>query len=250
MESKKDFYRSWLVVVHFLILIITTLVIASSARAVGVRGKQSPQSEKNNVQNSQNNTPEDTAQASRERSGSDEAQFKDSASMKWMARKLGVSTATAYGLSVALNFITMVVLVVLPLRSRLPALFRNRTQLIRQGLDEARRASAEARERLSAIESRLTQLQSEIARIQTIADRESQVEQERILAAAEKEKAKIVEAAGREITAAVSRANLDFRTYAAELAVTLAASGTQVDASTDEGLLRSFIDQLRPNGCN
>jgi F-type H+-transporting ATPase subunit b len=51
-----------------------------------------------------------------------------------------------------------------------------------------------------------------------------------------------------EIAAAVDQARRELKAYAADLAVTLAAKRIQVDVSTDEELVRSFIDQLGRNG--
>lgn len=220
-------------------------------QTAGMKPQQVSESEKTRTSASQSSVPEQPTKAGREASsGGDNAQFKNSPSLQWMARKLRVSTATAYGLSIVLNFFTIVAVVVLLLRSKLPALFRNRTQAIRQSLDEARKASAEAQQRLSDIESRLGKLQAEIAAMQSAADQESKAEEERIRAAAGEEKRRIVEAAEQEIAAAVSLAKRDFKAYAAELAVTLAANSIQVDASTDEALLRSFVDQLGRNRSN
>jgi hypothetical protein len=87
-------------------------------------------------------------------------QFKNSPSLKWMADELGVSTAVAYRLTVAFNFATLVTLIVIPSRSKLPAIFRDRTELIRQTLEDAQRASTEAKKRLVAIESRFAKLGS------------------------------------------------------------------------------------------
>ena len=55
-------------------------------------------------------------------------------------------------------------------------------------------------------------------------------------------------AAEREIAAAVNQARRELKAYAVDLAVTLAATRIQVDVSTDEQLVRSFIDQLGRNG--
>ena len=59
-----------------------------------------------------------------------------------------------------------------------------------------------------------------------------------------------MEAAEQEIAAAVNLARRDFKTCAANMAVTLAASRIQVDAATDEGLVMSFIEKLGKNGSN
>jgi len=103
---------------------------------------------------------------------------------------------------------------------------------------------------LSAIETRIAKLQSEIAGMESAADREWQAEEQRIRATTDEEKHKIVEAAEQEIAAAANLARRDFKAYAANLAVTPAASRIQVDAATDEGLVKSFIEKLGTNGRN
>ena len=256
MGLKSHTSRFWLAFPLLPILMVTCLAVvrakvqpaATPPKTVATNTQLSSTSE-NRIRDA-NSVVDPSPKDGRGASGDPEAQFKNSASLKWMARKLGVGTATAYALSVVVNFLVIVAAGVLLLRSRLPALFRNRTQLIRQGLDEARKTSAEAQRRLSAIEERLGKLQSEIAAMQSVADQESQAEEERMRAAAEEEKRKIVEAAEQEITAAVGLAKRDFKAYAADLAVTLAANSIQVDASTDEALLRAFVDQLGQHRSN
>jgi F-type H+-transporting ATPase subunit b len=134
------------------------------------------------------------------------------------------------------------------LRSKLPAIFRKRTELIRQGLRDAQRASTEATQRLSAIESRLAKIGCEIATIQSIGDQQWQAEEERIRVAAEEDKCRIAKAAEHEIAAAVNQARRELKAYAADLAVTLAATRIQVDVSTDKELVRFIIHQLGRNG--
>jgi len=64
-------------------------------------------------------------------------QFENSPSLKWMADELGVSTTAAYRLCVVFNFATLVTLILIPLRSKLPAMFRDRTEFIGQTLEDA-----------------------------------------------------------------------------------------------------------------
>lgn len=205
--------------------------------------------EKNYTKTAQNNSPDEIASAAQTLDDDEtNEQFKNSPSLKWVAETLRINTAVAYRLSVAFNFVALVTLIAIPLRSRLPAIFRKRTELIRQGLEGAQRASAEATQRLSAIESRLAKIGCEIATIQSIADQQWQAEEARIRVAAEEEKCRIVKATEHEIAAAVNQARRELKAYAADLAVTLAATRIQVDVSTDEELVRSFIDQLGRNG--
>jgi F-type H+-transporting ATPase subunit b len=80
------------------------------------------------------------------------------------------------------------------------------------------------------------------------AQAEAQKEESRILAAAKEDKRKIVEAAEQEILAATRLARTELRAYVSELALTLAEKRIQVNASTDQELVRTFLDQLGRNG--
>jgi F-type H+-transporting ATPase subunit b len=175
-------------------------------------------------------------------------EFKNSPSLKWMAGRLGVSTALAYRLSVTLNFAALVTLIVIQLRSKLPAIFRQRTELIRRALDDAERASVEAKERLSGIELRLAKIGSEIMAIQSTADQQWRAEEQRIHVATAEATRRIAEMAEKEIAVAVDRARHELKAHTAGLAVSLAATRIQVDNSTDQALVRDFISQLGQNG--
>src|SRR5262249_47055544 len=72
------------------------------------------------------------------------AQFKRSPSVKWLARKTGLSLDGAYWLSFITNFLIVVVLIWLGLKSNLPAMLRNRTQDVQRAIQEARHASEDA----------------------------------------------------------------------------------------------------------
>jgi len=189
------------------------------------------------------------AETSREAAGEDEtAEFKHSATVRWLAGITGLTPFSAYWVFVAINFAIIAVLLVLIMKSKLPAAFRTRTASIQQGIAEAREASEKAQRRLSDIESRLAKLDTEIAAMAAAAETEAQKEEARIQAAVEEDKRKIVEAAEQEIVAATRLARTELRAYVSELAVTLAEKRIQVNASTDEELVRSFVDQLGKNG--
>lgn len=193
---------------------------------------------------------ENSSSSRRDSTSGDEAQLKNSASLRWMARKVRVSTATAYASSVILNFLTIALLVVLFLRSKLRGYFQTRTRLIQQNLDEARNASSAAQQALQAIESRFAKLQTEISAMQAAADEQARHQEERVRVATAEEMRKISQVTEQEIAAAVKVAKRDFRVYAAELAVNLAAERIQVDTCTDEALIRAFVQQLTPKGSN
>jgi len=189
------------------------------------------------------------AEESREAAGEDEtAEFKHSATVRWLARITGLTPFSAYWVFVVLNFAIIAGLLVLIMKSKVPAAFRARTESIQQGIAEARKASEEAQRRLSDIEGRLAKLDTEIAAMAAAAETEAQKEEARIQAAVEEDKRKIVAAAEQEIVAATRLARTELRAYVSELAVTLAEKRIQVNAATDQELVRAFVDQLGKNG--
>ena len=193
------------------------------------------------------------AKVSNEAAGKDEgtdenAQFKQSPSVQWMARKLHVSVDTAYLISVGLNFAVVVVLIGIGFKKTMPGLLRARNEAIQKELEEARRASADANQRLRAIEAKLGQLGSDIAALEASASVQSKEEEVRLKGTFEEEKVRIVRGAEQEITAAAGSARRDLRNYAAELAVSLAEKKIHLDRAADEMLVRDFTDQLGRNG--
>jgi F-type H+-transporting ATPase subunit b len=189
------------------------------------------------------------AEASREAAGEDEtAEFKQSATVRWFARITGLKPFTAYWVFVILNFAIVLWVLVTAMKSKLPGVFRGRTENIQKGIAEARQASEEAQRRLTEIESRLAKLDSEIATMAGAAESEARKEEARIQAAAEEDKRKVVEAAEQEIVAATRLARAQLRAYVSELAVSLAEKRIQVTSATDQGLVRAFVDELRKDG--
>jgi len=238
--------------------LLAMLLVAVLSGAVGGQ-QQSPQRKHKPEQPQSAQAAQDSAaelgpekeleEASREAAGEDAtAEFKQSATVRWLARVTGLTPFAAYWVFVVLNFVIVALLLVLLMRSRLPAAFRARTENIREGIAEAHKASEEAQRRLGEIESRLAKLDSEIAVMAANAEAEAQKEEARILAAAQEDKRKIVEAAEQEIAAAARLARSELRAYVSELAVALAEKRIHVNASTDQELVRTFVDQLGKNG--
>ncbi len=180
--------------------------------------------------------------------GEENAEFKQSGSVKLLARITGLSLHSAYWLAIGLNFAVIALAIVWFSRSKLPGMFRSRTESIRKTMDEAQRASAEAQRRLGEIEGRLAKLDGEIAAMRSQAEAEASGEEARIQAAAQQEARKIEEQVAQEIEAAARLAQRDLKAYAAELAISLAEKRIQVDASTDRALVESFVGQLGQNG--
>jgi len=189
------------------------------------------------------------AEGSQEAAGEDEtAEFKQSASVRLLARLTGLSLQHAYWLSVVLNFVIIAGLIYWGGRKLLPGMFRGRTAAIQKAMEEARRASEDANRRLGEIESRLARLDSEIGEMRAAADKDVATEEERIKAATAEDVRKVVDSAEQEIAAAAKAARRELTAHAADLAVTLAKKQIHVDTATDEALVRGFSRQLSGNG--
>lgn len=182
-------------------------------------------------------------EAAREEKGENE-EFKKSPSVRLLARVTGMSPEHAYWLAVLLNFAVIALAVIWISRSKLPGVFRNRTQSIQKAMEDARKASEDANRRLSGIEARLARLDSEIESMRATAEQEAAAEEARIHAAAEEDTRKIVESAEQEIAAAAKLARRELKAYAAELAVSMARQQIRVDSATDQALVQSFSNQL------
>jgi F-type H+-transporting ATPase subunit b len=174
--------------------------------------------------------------------------LKHSAAVRWIARKTGLSLDETYWACVVLNFAIVFFALWIPLRKRLPAVFKSRTDSIRQRLEEARKTSEEARSRLTEVEGRLSRLDAEIAAMRREADENARVEEKRIMAEAEEERRRIVAAAEQEIVTAANAARRELKAYAGELALDLAGKRIQVGQEADQALVREFTSQLGKDG--
>jgi len=174
----------------------------------------------------------------------DKAQFKESPSVRLIAKYTGLSTAHAYFLCVLLNFVVIAGLIFWAGRKYLPGAFSARTAAIQKAMQEAQKASDEARRKLAEIESRLMRLDGEIGMMRDSAEKEAGAEEARIRTAAEQDAQKMVESAQQEIAAAAKSARRELTAYAADLAVALAQKQIHVDAATDQTLVRTFAGEL------
>ena len=176
------------------------------------------------------------------------AEFKYSPMVTKLGHFIGVGPHGMYWVSLAINFAVLAVFFWMLLRSKLPQMFRDRTSTIQKALKEAQAASAEATARLGAIEARLAKLDSEVSDIRAGAEREAAAEEERVRAAAEEDKRKVVDAAESEIAAIARSARHDLKSFAASLAVDIAARKIKVDDTTDQVLVRQFVGRLGKDG--
>jgi len=175
-------------------------------------------------------------------------QFKYSPAVKWFAKHLGLDPHRAYFVSLVINFGILALFFWILLRGKLPAMFRSRTSSIQTAITEARAASAEATQRLQAVEARLAKLDSEVTGIRAEAEKQAVAEEQRIRAAAEEDKNRVVESAKLEIDAIARNARRDLKSYASSLAVDIAAKRIHVDDKSDQALVREFVDQLGKDG--
>lgn len=172
------------------------------------------------------------------------AVFKESPSVKAVAKFTGLSLGAAYWASIIFNFLIVAGAIFWVARKFAPAAMRSRTEAIQRQLEEARRASEEAARRLADIESRLARLDTEITEIRTTAEAAGQQEEERLRAGAEEDRRKVVESAEHEIEAAASAARRELRRFAAELAVDLAEKRISVSSEADKALVGDFVRQI------
>lgn len=220
----------------FLLLAIATflsLPVPSYAQASSESGARTEQ-----------NAPANSSPKPAESSGEDTEQFKRSESVRLLSRITGLSLEGAYWLAVILNFAVVAGAIVWASKKNLPSMFRNRTASIQKSIEEARRASEDANQRLAQVESRLSRLDDEIAQMRITSEKEGAAEEQRIRDAADVDAKRIIESAEQEISAAAKAARRELTSYAAELAVTLAAKQIRVDAPTDQALVRRFASQL------
>jgi F-type H+-transporting ATPase subunit b len=174
--------------------------------------------------------------------------LKHSTMVQKLAKLLGVSVETAYWIAMFINFAILFLAIGGALKSKLPAMFKQRNESIQRGIAEARAASEDAKRRLADIETRLSRLDSEVNDIKGSSEKESAAEEARIRAQAETDVKRVLESAEKEIEAAGKQARRDLKALAAGLAVDLAERKLQIDQETDEALVRNFVTQLGKDG--
>jgi F-type H+-transporting ATPase subunit b len=190
---------------------------------------------------------QELAHETREAAGEEKdetAEFKQSASVRLIAKWTGMSLQHAYWLSMLLNFVVIAVVIGWAGRKYLPGMFSARTAAIQKAMQEAQKASDEARRKLAEIESRLMKLDVEIGMMRDAAEKDAGAEEARIQAAAQEDARKMVEAAQQEIASSAKTARRELTAYAADLAVGLAKKQIHVDAATDHTLVRRFAGEL------
>jgi F-type H+-transporting ATPase subunit b len=230
---------------------LLALLAVSFAAAIGPLRAQEQPAKPPKKQQSQSSNQQGVAQQlvheTREAAGEEKdetAEFKQSSSVRLIAKWTGMSLQHAYWLSVLFNFVVIAAVIGWAARKYLPGIFSARTAAIQKAMQEAQKASEEARRRLAEIESRLMKLDVEIGMMRDAAEKEAGAEEARIQAAVQEDARKMVESAQQEIASAAKAARRELTAYAADLAVALAQKQIHVDAATDQTLVRRFAGEL------
>lgn len=250
ITAKMTSSRQRIVFASFLALLMVSFVAVPSLRAQDQPAAPAPASEQKQTSDSAQKPrgpAQEVVHESKEAAGEEKdetAQFKQSASVQWVARHTGLSLQRSYWLCMILNFAVIGGVIVSLGRKVLPTWSRERTTAIQKAMQEAQKASEDARGRLADIESRLLKLDAEIGAVRDAAEKEGAAEEARIKAAAEDDAKKIVASAEQEIAAAAKAARRQLTAHAADLAVGLAQKQIRVDTATDQGLVRNFSGQL------
>jgi F-type H+-transporting ATPase subunit b len=231
---------------------LLAVLVAVLGGSIGVRAQQpapTPQKQRTDAAPKRRGPAQELAHETREAAGQEEekdetAEFKQSSSVQWIAKKTGLTVNHAFLLSDILNFAVIAALILWAARKFLPGIFSARTAAIQKAMQEAQKASDEARRKLAEIESRLMKLDVEIGMMRDAAEKDAAAEEARIQAAAQEDARKMVESAQQEIAAAAKTARRELTAYAADLAVGLAQKQIRVDAVTDQRLVRNFAGEL------
>jgi F-type H+-transporting ATPase subunit b len=225
------------------LLALLTLLVAAPDRAVAKMQEGSASSSQ--APSEEKGPGAELAKETREAAGEEENEnLKHSSTIRYMARKTGLTVHQAHLAMVTVNFLIIAFLIYWFARKSVPTALRNRGATIQRALEEGRKASEEANRRLAEIESRLSKLGDEIAQLQAHSEQEAAAEESRIKQAAEEDIRKVVQAAEQEIATAAKQARRELTAHTADLAVALARKQIHVDSATDQVLVRNFAGKL------
>jgi F-type H+-transporting ATPase subunit b len=192
----------------------------------------------------ESSTPVAAVPEKRQEERDENYEFSHSAAVQKFGSFLGLNTEQAATAFEIFNFLILAVGVGFVLLKTLPKTFRARSSAIQKQLVDARTATEEASARLNSVEARLAKLDDQILGMRSQAEKDSSIEERRIRASVEEEKAKILAAAESEIQSATAAARRDIQQFAAGLAIEQAAHKLVVTAETDRLLVENFARQL------
>lgn len=203
-----------------------------------------PASSNSSVNNGNQSTPEAQSPAKSKQEESENESYRHSYAVRALGAKLGLNAeqaATAFEIT---NFVLFAIGLGWVLLKALPKLFRDRNTAIQKHLVDARTATEEASARLNNVEARLAKLDGQLAEMRSQAEKDAAADEQRIKAAVEDEKRKILDATEQEIASATVQARRQIQQYAAELAIDQAAKKLVVSAETDRLLVQDFARRL------
>jgi F-type H+-transporting ATPase subunit b len=124
--------------------------------------------------------------------------------------------------------------------------FAARSIEIRKGIEDAKSLRADAEARAAAMEARLTNLGVEVEAMRKAARDEAAQEGARIRKETERELAKIQVHADHEISSALKAAQVELKSYSAQLAVELARKKVRerMTPADEDSLVRNFVADL------
>jgi F-type H+-transporting ATPase subunit b len=189
-------------------------------------------------------TPEAQSPEKNQQEKDENDEYRHSATVRALGAKLGMNAEQAATAFTVTNFVVLAILVGWFLLKTLPKTFRDRSSAIQKHLVDARTATEEASARLNSVESRLGKLDEQIAAMRAQAEKDAALDEQRIKAAVEEEKQKILRSAEQEIAAATVHARKQLQQYAADLAIEQAARKLVVTAETDRLLVQGFARRL------
>ena len=220
---------------------LVAFVLAGFAGSMpAARAQETPQT----TTAAQSTTPAATVPEKKKEEEDETAVYRKSASVQAFGRVFGLNADQAATAFTWLNFLILAGLVLWFLVRTLPKTFRNRNTTIQKQLVDARTATEEASIRLNSVEARLGKLDEQIAGMKDQAEKDSALDEKRIKASVEEEKAKILAAAEQEIAAATTHAQRAIQQYAAELAIEQASRKLSISAETDRLLVQNFARKL------
>ncbi len=145
-----------------------------------------------------------------------------------------------------INFIILAVGLGFLLRKPLSRYLQDRSQSIRKGLDEGRRALGAAEDQLKEVQEKVASFQKEVEALRMTAQAEMEVERQRLRDAARQESERIIGAAHAQIQAAVRAAKMELGVFAINQATELAARNIEAQMNDDlrSHLVARFVDTL------
>lgn len=170
--------------------------------------------------------------------------YRHSTMVKRLGQTFGMSTETTARIFEIVNFLILAAAVLWFIARALPKTLRDRKERIQNELQQARVATDDANRRLADVEQRLRRLDEDIRSMRTEAEQETIAEEQRLRAALEQERHRILDAAAEEVSAASRNAQRQLKNLAADLVIDHARRRANVTGEADRALVAEFVSGL------